>query len=73
MPEVFNWLQQNGNVAHEEMHRTFNCGVGMVICVAQSDVSAAVEQLKLAGHEAWKIGQITPCEENIENEVELLP
>ncbi|MFT5710056.1 MAG: phosphoribosylformylglycinamidine cyclo-ligase [Halioglobus sp.] len=73
MPEVFNWLQQNGNVAHEEMHRTFNCGVGMVICVAQSDVSAAVEQLKISGHEAWKIGQITPCEEGAENEVELLP
>ncbi len=55
------------------MYRTFNCGVGMVICVAESEVSAAIEQLKLAGHEAWKIGQITPCEENIDNKVELLP
>ena len=68
MPEVFSWLQSQGNVASEEMYRTFNCGVGMVICVAQADVGAAVEQLNNAGHTAWKIGQISAGS----NEVELL-
>jgi phosphoribosylformylglycinamidine cyclo-ligase len=68
MPEIFSWLQSQGNVASEEMYRTFNCGVGMVICVAQDDVGAAVEQLNIAGHTAWKIGQISTGS----NEVELL-
>jgi len=68
MPEVFSWLQSQGNVASEEMYRTFNCGVGMVICVAEADVSATLEHLNSSGHKAWKIGQTTSGN----NEVELL-
>ena len=67
-PEVFNWLKAQGNVATEEMYRTFNCGVGMVICVAPADVSVALDQLEACGHNAWVIGQIAPGN----NEVELL-
>jgi len=40
-PEVFSLLQKNGNVAEDEMHRVFNCGIGMVICVARDQVAAA--------------------------------
>jgi len=69
MPEVFKWLQSQGNVASEEMYRTFNCGVGMVICVAQADVNTAIEQLTSSGHKAWKIGQ---CASSSSNEVELV-
>ena len=42
-PAVFDWLQEQGNVDETEMHRVLNCGVGMVICVAQSDAEKALE------------------------------
>ena len=58
-PEVFNWLQDQGNVESREMYRTFNCGVGMVVCVAAADMEAAIESLQAAGHDAWTIGAIT--------------
>ncbi len=67
-PPVFQWLQAQGNVETREMYRTFNCGVGMVICVAQEHKAAALAQLATAGHEAWEIGLITAGD----NEVELL-
>lgn len=58
MPEVFNWLQQNGNVELHEMYRTFNCGVGMVICVDSADTDKALQILTDAGENAWVLGQI---------------
>ncbi|MEP4484045.1 MAG: phosphoribosylformylglycinamidine cyclo-ligase [Halioglobus sp.] len=58
-PAVFNWLQQQGNVQEEEMYRTFNCGVGMVICVAASDATATIELLQGLKLPAWVIGEIT--------------
>ncbi len=67
-PEVFDWLKTQGNVALEEMYRTFNCGVGMVICVAPGDADIALDQLNACGHSAWIIGQIVAGN----NEVELL-
>ncbi|MCE2593424.1 phosphoribosylformylglycinamidine cyclo-ligase [Motilimonas cestriensis] len=57
-PEIFNWLQQNGNVETEEMYRTFNCGVGMVIAVADADKEKALELLTGLGENAWLIGHI---------------
>jgi phosphoribosylformylglycinamidine cyclo-ligase len=42
-PPIFDWLQQQGNVGGDEMHRVFNCGVGMVLVVAASDVPATIE------------------------------
>ena len=66
-PEVFHWLQSNGNVEIREMYRTFNCGVGMVICVQADEASDAIATLQQAGHTAWQIGQITSGT----NEVEL--
>jgi phosphoribosylformylglycinamidine cyclo-ligase len=58
LPEVFRWLQQRGNVAETEMLRTFNCGVGMVICVAPADVQTALQQLQSAGEAPWLLGRI---------------
>jgi phosphoribosylformylglycinamidine cyclo-ligase len=58
MPEVFNWLQKGGNVEAHEMYRTFNCGVGMVICVDQADAEQALTVLKDSGEDAWLLGQI---------------
>ena len=55
-PEIFNWLQKNGNVAEGEMHRVFNCGIGMVLCVAREQVAAATMMLKREGELAYEIG-----------------
>ena len=68
-PEIFHWLQAQGKVETREMYRTFNCGVGMVICVAQADCDAAIAQLNAAGHSAWQIGTISAGDPG----VELLP
>lgn len=57
-PAVFDWLQEQGNVDEHEMHRVLNCGVGMVICVAQDKVEAALNVLREAGEQPWVIGQI---------------
>jgi phosphoribosylformylglycinamidine cyclo-ligase len=59
-PAIFDWLQHNGNVADDEMFRTFNCGIGMVVCVAASDALAAIEHLTAHGEDARLIGQIEP-------------
>ena len=55
-PELFNWLQKNGNVAEDEMHRVFNCGIGMVIAVAPEQVATAMMLLKREGELAYEIG-----------------
>ena len=57
-PPVFDWLQQQGNIDRDEMHRTFNCGVGMVICVAEEHAEAALQQLSATGETAWRIGSV---------------
>ncbi|AQA19878.1 phosphoribosylformylglycinamidine cyclo-ligase [Halioglobus japonicus] len=57
-PEVFQWLQAQGNVETREMYRTFNCGVGMVVCVSAADEAATLASLEASGHTAWRIGSI---------------
>ncbi|WP_255376210.1 AIR synthase-related protein, partial [Oleiphilus sp. HI0066] len=58
LPPIFQWLQANGNVDATEMYRTFNCGVGMVVCVPQDQADAAVNKLNELGEQAWLIGLI---------------
>jgi len=57
-PEVFRWLQGRGGVAEQEMYRTFNCGVGMVLCVAPAEQQAAITLLAGEGLEAWPVGSV---------------
>lgn len=57
-PKLFDWLRAEGNVAQQEMFRTFNCGIGMVVIVAEQDAAAAISQLTVAGETAWAIGTI---------------
>ena len=64
LPAVFAWLQQQGNIAPSEMYRTFNCGVGMVICVASADAEKTMEVLKAAGEQPWLIGTIEQSEQS---------
>lgn len=58
LPEVFAWLQKSGNVLDEEMHRTFNCGIGMVLICDKKDADEMLEMLNKSGEEAIIIGQL---------------
>ncbi|PHM32256.1 phosphoribosylformylglycinamidine cyclo-ligase [Xenorhabdus szentirmaii] len=58
-PAVFKWLQQAGDVTTYEMYRTFNCGVGMIIALPQSQAEQALSYLNAAGENAWQIGSVS--------------
>ena len=57
-PKVFDWLEQKGNVAEEEMHRVFNCGIGMAVAVATEDADRAMHELRAAGETVSRIGTV---------------
>jgi phosphoribosylformylglycinamidine cyclo-ligase len=58
LPPLFQWLQAQGNVADDEMYRTFNCGIGMVVIVSAAQAPEAIKLLSDAGEQVWQIGQI---------------
>ncbi len=58
VPPVFDWLQDAGNIVDEEMLRTFNCGIGMVIIVPRERAEACLTTLRQNGEDAWQIGRI---------------
>jgi phosphoribosylformylglycinamidine cyclo-ligase len=58
LPPLFQWLQEQGNVADEELFRVFNCGIGMVAVVSAADAGRSLKLLKKAGVPAWRIGRI---------------
>jgi phosphoribosylaminoimidazole synthetase len=57
-PEIFNYLQKLGNVSDEEMQRTFNCGIGMVLVIEKNDVDEVKNVLTQAGEEVFIIGKL---------------
>ncbi len=57
-PAVFDWLQKQGGVEESEMLRTFNCGIGMILCVPAGHSDAAVARLNALGEQACVIGEI---------------
>ena len=57
-PAVFDWLQTQGNVPEAEMHRTFNCGIGMVLVMAKEHAAAAIASLGIHGIPAWEVGAV---------------
>jgi phosphoribosylformylglycinamidine cyclo-ligase len=58
LPPLFGWLQRHGGVADAEMHRVFNCGIGMVVVVSAADADAAFAHLSAQGELVWRIGAI---------------
>lgn len=58
LPPLFQWLQREGQVADAEMHRVFNCGIGMAVVVAQEHAAAAAGLLQAAGETVHVIGRI---------------
>jgi phosphoribosylformylglycinamidine cyclo-ligase len=63
-PSIFQWLGEVG-VARAEMHRTFNCGIGLVLIVAPSDAQSAIAQLTASGEHASIIGEVVPDAEQM--------
>ncbi len=57
-PAIFDWLQKEGSIIDEEMYRTFNNGIGMVVCVAKDDVIDTLRHLADSGENATVIGYI---------------
>ena len=58
MPELFGWLQQQGKITDCEMHRVFNCGIGMALIISNEHVEAVMKDLRNAGEVVWHIGTI---------------
>ena len=63
LPPIFEWLQKEGNIEPQEMYRTFNCGVGMVVCVSEEDKDKAIKSLGSSGETAWEIGKVEAKQE----------
>ena len=57
-PEIFQWLQDQGNIATSEMYRVLNCGVGMVVVISKESSNEAINHLNLCGEKAWLIGEV---------------
>jgi phosphoribosylformylglycinamidine cyclo-ligase len=55
---IFDWLADQGRIAPDEMRRTFNCGVGMILVVAADQLAAALAELEALGERAGHIGEI---------------
>jgi phosphoribosylformylglycinamidine cyclo-ligase len=55
---IFDWLRHEGRIADDEMYRTFNCGVGMVVCVAADDAERSIAVLHARGETAWRLGRV---------------
>ena len=55
---LFQWLQQAGNISDDEMHRVFNCGIGMAVVVAAEEADAVAARLQAEGETVYRIGRI---------------
>ncbi len=64
-PGIFDWLQEHGPVSDEEMLRTFNCGIGMVIAIAADDADIACSILESNGESPVMIGGISDGNQNV--------
>lgn len=70
-PGIFNLIQELGNVDEEEMHRTFNCGIGMVIIVPDNQKQKVLKRLEKFNQKAFIIGEVTKSKK-IKNQVEII-
>jgi len=71
-PEIFNWLQEKGGVADSEMLRTFNCGIGMILCVSAEQTQQALEVLNNDSDEAFLLGSVASRESDEDAPVVIL-
>lgn len=64
MPCVFKWLADLGNIPAEEMLKTFNCGVGMILAVDKADVAEVKSILEQNGETVFEVGNVIPRQED---------
>lgn len=57
-PQLFTWMMDIANIERDEMYRTFNCGLGMIIAVPETHASKALEQLNDSGESAFLVGEV---------------
>jgi phosphoribosylformylglycinamidine cyclo-ligase len=60
-PNLFKVMQKAGNVERDEMFRTFNMGIGMVLAVSENQAEEIIDRLKGLGETAWVIGDVAMC------------
>ena len=58
LPPLFQWLQAQGNIAHSELYKTFNCGIGMAVIVNKAQAAQAIALLQANGETVYEIGFI---------------
>ncbi|MSM38371.1 MAG: phosphoribosylformylglycinamidine cyclo-ligase [Geobacter sp.] len=66
IPPLFSLLQQGGNISDEEMFRTFNCGIGMVLAVPEKETEDILIRLSGLSEQAFVVGEVVKCEEGKE-------
>ena len=57
-PKIFQWLQDQGNIATSEMYRVLNCGVGIIVVISKESSNEAINHLNSCGENAWLIGEV---------------
>lgn len=62
LPATFKWLQKQGNISEADMLTTFNCGIGMIICVDASDEAKTIETLEKLGETVFSVGEIVAAD-----------
>ncbi|ACM21126.1 phosphoribosylformylglycinamidine cyclo-ligase [Geotalea daltonii FRC-32] len=66
VPEIFKLIQNAGNIEEQEMFRTFNCGIGMVLSVPEKEVEEILIRLSGLNETAFVIGEIAKCDAGTE-------
>jgi phosphoribosylformylglycinamidine cyclo-ligase len=64
IPEIFKWLQVNGNLNDDDMFRIFNCGIGMVLIVSEEDSGAVLGEINNHNFKCFNIGTLINKESN---------
>jgi phosphoribosylformylglycinamidine cyclo-ligase len=62
MQDIFTIIRNSGNIDEMEMHRTFNCGIGMVLAVPENEAEEVLLRLSGLNEKAYVIGEICKCE-----------
>ena len=58
MPEVFQLINQRGDVGEEEMRKVFNCGIGFILIVKEGMENAIIKSIDNLGYKAFKVGRV---------------
>ncbi len=64
-PEVFDWIEKEGNVDKEEMLKTFNCGIGYILIVDKETTNDVIKVINNLGHQAFPIGDISSGDKEV--------